>query len=242
MKAIKKFTCALATTAVLAFCSSSAHAVIHTTTNDIILTFSLTVSTNSEKDINPTNIITTVKPLKLVNKNLLAMLGSKDFADETFSNGDQIAVAYDQPWNGDVLIVDKTGSNVLYDATFNRGNTNATLAVDLRHNFGTFSDNINFKPSGSTTYTFFLGGNFTLLDTTNQTSLAGSGPSTLKINQTLNSSKEFSTNPFSAWSDSVNFNFFGADQVEFNDVGGTVSGTVTGKGSGKGRNGAFLID
>ncbi len=242
MKAIKKFTYALVTTAALALCSPSAHAIVTKTTNDIILTISLTISTNSEKFVNPSNIIITVGSEKLVNKNLLTLLGSPEFADETFSNGDQIAIAYDAPWDGDVVVVDKSGSNVLFDATFNRGNTNATLAIDLRRDFGTFSATLNNKPSGSQAYTYFYGGSFALLDNTNDTSLAGTGPSTFKFTQMFNSSKEFSTNPFSSWSDSATFNFFGAGLVRLNGSEATASGTVTGKGSGKGQNSAFILD
>jgi hypothetical protein len=238
MKVMKILTTVIAATAAFAFCASSARAVSLTTTNDIILSLTLTISTNSETFVSDTNYSFKVGSVKLANKNLLQLLGGGNgFADEVFSNTDQIAIAYDAPWGGDVVIVDKTGSNVLYDVTKNGGNTNATLAINLLKNDGTYNEKVDYKPSGSLGFTTYYGGTFTLLDNTNDINITGSGPASVTYTQALTSSKEFSTNELASWTDSATFNFFGASNEHALDKDFvTISGTVTGKGSGKGGN------
>jgi hypothetical protein len=243
MKVLKTFTYALAAAVALAF-SSSSQAAILTTTNDMILTVSLTLSTNNEELISESNIVLKVSSVKLANKDLLTLLGGNGFNNEAFSSSDQIAIAFDSPWDGDVVVVDKTGTNVLFDATKNNGNTNSTLAINLRHEEGTLNVDYSFKPSGSEVATFYNNGSFTLLDRTNNLSITGNGPSTIKFTQNLNSTKEFSTNPFGAWNDSATFDFSGAGTGENVNgfEGATISGTVTGHGTGKGLNNTLTLD
>jgi hypothetical protein len=248
MKVIKTLTCVIAAVATLTLGASSAHAVISTTANDIILNLALTISTNTAASVPVTaSNYYTVKMLsaKLVNKNLLAILGGNDFAKTTFGTGDQIAIAYDYPWNGDVVVVDKSGSNVLYDATYNYGNSNnATFAINLSEESGTFNEKYNYKPSGAVSVTAYDSGSFTLLDGTNNLNLTGSGPSAVTFNQTLSSTKTFSTNPFSAWADSSSFSFYGSSNESALSATNyvTVSGTIKGRGKGKGENAYFYTN
>lgn len=246
MKAIKTLTCATAAAAVLAISASDVQAVGPTTsltTNDVILNFALTISTNTAASVSTTATNYTIKVAseKLVNKNLLTMLEGSDFANVPFAAGAQIAIAYDGPWNGDVVVVDKTGTNVLYDVTENGHSTNATFAINLTQENGAFSEKYNYKPSGSVSSTAYDGGSFTLLDIPNKVSMTGNGPSTVTFTQILNSSKPFTTNPFASWTDSANFSFFGAsNEAALNQTNYvTISGTITGKGKGKGENTYF---
>ena len=248
MRAIKTLTCALAAATALALGTSVVRAVSQTTTNSVILTFNLTISTNSLIFISDTNYAHKVTSVKLTNKNLLALLGGSDFANENLSN-DQIAIAYDAPWNGDVVVVDKTGSNVLYDATFNYGNSNnATLDVNLvtinsSRGRGTQSVTFNYKPSGTIGYTIYNNGTFTLLDNTNNINISGSGSSTVTFAQTFPSGMYFNpTNAYTGpWTDSATFKFFGANnQFGINQTNVTISGTITAKGKGRNGNTYFL--
>jgi hypothetical protein len=243
MNAFKTFTCTVAAAAALAFCAPSTRAVtpITTTTNDIILSLSLTLITNGGGFfISETNFSNTVGKEKLTTKDLLQLLGGGNgFSTNTFSSGDQVAIAYDFPWNGHVVVVDKTGTNVLFDATKNNNNTNATLAINLfAGDAFTESDKVEFKAGGSMTFVTYAGGTFTLFDKTNSINIniTGSGPSPVKFTQKLNSGTQFSTNQFASWTDSADFNFFGATDELWNQ-GATINGTLTGKGSGKGLNG-----
>lgn len=224
---------------------SSARATALYTTNDIILTLSLTITTNSFTFVSNTNYTYKAVSAKLTNKNLLAMLGGRDFANETFSNVDQIAIAYDGSWNGDVVVVDKTGTNVLYDATDNGGNPNATFAINLiaipgAKGRGTQSATFNNGSSGTIGYTMYVGGDFTLLDNPNDININGSGPSTVTFSQ---SNKGYNpTNGYvGPWTDSANFKFSGANnQWGLNVTNVTISGTVTAKGKGSNGNIYFL--
>lgn len=232
----------MAVAAGLAFCVPSAQATITTTTNDIILSISLTVTTNSEVGaFIITNRTYKTGQAKFANKNLLQLLGGGNgFATETFSNGDQIAIAYDGPWDGDVVVVDKTGTNVLFDATRNNGHTN-TLAIDLMKDPGPFNGKVNEKAGGSTTYTQYNAGSFTLLDTNENINISGTGPSTFTFTQIYSSGTAFTTDPGASWSDSATFDFFGAgfNEVAAGESDVAISGTATGKGKGKGMN--FLV-
>lgn len=245
MKAIKTLICALAAIVALAFGASSARAT-QFTTNDIILTFALTISTNSQSFVSDSNYTYKVTSVKLTNKNLLAILAGSDFASENVSN-DQIAIAYDAPWSGDIVIVDKTGTNVVYDVTSNNGNSNnATLAVNLvtvesAKIRGAQSMAFSYKPSGVIGSTMYNEGSFTLLDNPNNINITGTGSSTVTFSQTLSPGAQFTNNPFASWTDSANFKFFGAtNRFGLNQTNVTVSGTITGKGKGKNGNSNFL--
>jgi hypothetical protein len=247
MTAIKTFTCAIAAAVTLAFFTPSIQArPITTTANDIILSLTMTVYTNGGFGDSLTNFTATVGQTKFTTKNLLQLLGGGNgFSTETFSNGDQIAIAYDFPWNGDVVVVDKTGTNVLFDATKNLGNTNATLAISLLNGDGVEYRKVDIKAGGIMSFTTYYGGTFTLQDYTNNIdfNLTASGPSTFKFTQTLIGGKEYSaTNMYASWNDSVTFNFFGANNESVDDHAYvTISGTITGKSNGKGENG-YMVD
>jgi hypothetical protein len=247
MKAIKTLACVIAAVAALVLGTSSASASgPTTTTNDIILTLTLTISTNSVSFASDSNYTYKVTSVKLTNKNLLAILEGSDFANQPFATGDQIAIAYD--WNGDVVVVDKTGTNVLYDATANYGNSNnATLAislatVSLARVRGAESVAFNYKPSGSINYTMDNVGSFTLLDNPNNTYISGNGSSTVAFSQALIKGKDFTTNnPFASWTDSAKFSLSGANnQFGLNQTNVTISGTITAKGKGTSVNLYFL--
>lgn len=239
MKSIKAFTYAVTAAVTLAFCTFNAQArPVTLATNDIILNLALTVQTNADVDVtNIGNFTIPVGLSKFANKDLLQLLGGGNgFSTQTFSNGDQIAIAYDPPWFGDVVVVDKTGTNVLFDATKNNNDTNDTLAINIIAGNGSKYEKVNFKAGGSMTVTTYFAGSFTLLNT-NGIHIIASGPSTIKFNQTLTGGAGFADNLYASWTESATFKLFGAsDEAADNQGGVTINGTITVKGKGKGLN------
>ena len=120
MKSIKLALWAVVT---LAFGISSARAGIGIVTNYSKLTVSAIVTTNGNASTNGSVFKQPVSKVKLGNKQLLALFGQWAGTD-SWPVGAQLAVGWDPypSWNGDILVVDKTGTNVLYDASVSSNN------------------------------------------------------------------------------------------------------------------------
>ncbi len=86
---------------------------IGTVTNFSKLNISLVITTNIYTS-NGNKEITTAKSVKLTNKQFLDLFAA--WAGTTWPSGAQLVQGWDEEWDGDVLVVDKTGTNVLYDA------------------------------------------------------------------------------------------------------------------------------
>src|ERR1700744_3959596 len=95
--------------------SYSGQASIGVTTNFNKLNISIVVTTNATP-VTVDNVTTwKASRAKLANKDLLTIFAGTNFANTIFPTGAQLVVGWDDPWQGDVLVVDKSGTNVLYD-------------------------------------------------------------------------------------------------------------------------------
>lgn len=96
--------------------ATSVKAAIGVTTNYSKLSVSITVSTNSAMIVSGNAWEFPVKTIRFGNKQLLNWFAGWDGADRTSEpwRSAQLAIGWD--WGGDVLVVDKTGTNVLFDA------------------------------------------------------------------------------------------------------------------------------
>ena len=114
MKMMKTTAYAMTMAVALALYSSSARADVVTAYST--MTISLTVKTNFQTS-SSSNQKLQITSAKLVTKDVLNILGSAAFANTNWPVGAKIVVGWDVQWAGDVLVVDSTGTNVLYDAT-----------------------------------------------------------------------------------------------------------------------------
>lgn len=212
--------------AVAVFCTSSARAytndVIGTVANYSTMTVALTVKTNFQTFSSGT-IKTEIVQVKLVNKDLLNILASPDFANTTWPAGAKLVVGWDIQWSDKVLVVDSTGTNVLYNASYNANNN--ALNMYIYYETGV--------QSGQTTpatesYTWYNSGNLQLIDYNNNTKLTGPGPCTQSFTQKYDKSGTPTT-----WSDAESYSQSAASQFLLNRMAIT-SGTVKLSGHGNG--------
>jgi len=112
-----KFTL-MAVAAAMAVSYQAQAGVTSVSTNHAALTVALTVSTNAQETSSGDKFREGAKKVKIDTKDLLDLFAAWDGADRTIEpwKSARLVLAYDQPWNGDVVVVDKTGTNVLFDA------------------------------------------------------------------------------------------------------------------------------
>jgi hypothetical protein len=220
MKTLKTLTIAL-TAAALTFCATSAKAGIGITTNYDTVTFSAILSTNADEASGDV-----LKSQTFVNKNLLSLLTNSDFAGFAFPTGAKLELGWDGSWAGHVLVTDKTGTNVLYDATYNYGEFDvATVVINPWNKTGTFSSK---ETENGGSLVWYNDGSFELMDQNADIYITGTGPATEHF-----SDKSVSANL--TWTDSQTFSMYGA--AETNGISlypGTLSGKITLSGTGKG--------
>ena len=240
MKTLRTLTCAITAAAALTFCASSAKAGIGIVTNYSTLTFNITVSTNIYKSTS-TGYTYTISKKKLVTKDVLAILQGVDFYNGTFPAGSMLVMGWDEEWDGDVLVVDKTGTNVLYDCD-NGGNTgSAYLYMDFFYEDGTYSETEDEKDPGHYDYTYYNSGEFYFYDeTTTQTEdnlylWTEYNPATISYDGNWDKNGQNTT-----WSSSSSQTLGGGDQYFNGDTESTFSGTITTSGHGKGA--AYYLD
>lgn len=237
MKTLKTLTVAVIAAVSLVFCvtSAKAYSVIGYTTNYDTVNFSVTLTTN--KFTATTNeAIANWKYIsvsqKFVTKDLLNLLTNLDFAGTSFPTGSKLVVGWDPQWNGDLLVVDKSGSDVLYDATTHSPNDGNYVAVNFYNQQGSpnFNETANItNMTGSISLAWYNNGSFKLIDQTNGISITGTGPSTEHFNFKAVSAIS------STWSDSQSFVTYGADEISGPSAfPGTLTGSITASGRGKG--------
>jgi hypothetical protein len=112
-----KFTL-MAMASAVAFTYQAQAGVLLQTTNHAKLNVSIVISTNTAAVDNGTSFHNGLKKAKIGTKDLLDLFAQWDSADRTIEpwKTAQLVVGFDSQWNGDVLVVDKTGTNVLFDA------------------------------------------------------------------------------------------------------------------------------
>lgn len=224
----------LATAATFVLGVSSAKATISSVTNYSKLNVSATIITN-ELTVSGSKYTYTTKKAKIGNKQLLDLFAGWDGADRTVNpwKSAKLVVGWSQGWDGDVLVLDKTGTNVLFDADYN---PDAYFTVDFHGAPGAYNGYYIEADPGSENWTVQHSADYTLYDNDyylNYTDLSGPGGDTQKFKESWNASGDGT-----GWSDQESATFpYQGDQY-FLDVGDntTVSGTISASGKGKGVN------
>jgi hypothetical protein len=236
MKPIKLAILATAATFVLGV--SNSKAAIGVTTNYSKVNFSLTVTTNglsTSKTVTGGTLYTyPTGTVKIGNKQLLDLTAHWAGADRTIDpwKSAKLVVGWDSTWDGDVLVVDKTGTNVLYNAD----SGSAYFYVEFDYYDGAYTETeLDADPGYEAwmeTHTayFYLYDDGTYLPYTDIWSYGGDKQS---FKQSWNASGNYTT-----WSDSESAVFPYTGDEYFLDSGEetTCSGTVSASGSGKGDN------
>lgn len=229
MRSVKTITLACAA-AIGVFCAAGANAqsIIGTVTNSEQLTISLTVSTNVETENKNFHVQFAVRSQRLQTKDIMNLLAGPDFANTTWPKNARLVVGLDQEWNNDVLVVDGTGTNVLFDAS--TGDGNAYLTINFFRFGGTWQESFNGNNPGNEEYTWYNNGYFELYDNKSlNIDLWGYGASTEHFTQNWDK-----TGVNTTWSDSENFTPQSAAQSLNGYTQGTLTGTINASGHGKG--------
>jgi hypothetical protein len=236
-RTMKKLLTLAAVAAMLAFCASGAKASIGITTNYTPFNLSVTITTNTLPATNKVGIVTTTTgKVKMDNATLLTIFGG--WATNTWPTGAKLVVAWDEPWNGKVLVVDKSGTNVLY----NPGHTainNTTFALDLQAeldiNTGATIEKIDptnaagsYAITENTLAAFVLESENAYL--TNLT-VEGLGNATQKFTQNWGKGGDLTT-----WSLDIDVPSAQSLAEKYCGAGASVTGSFSTSGSGKGQN------
>jgi len=204
--------------------------IIGTVTNYSKVSFSITVKTNKSSTTVGEVTKTAVGTTKFSNKNILSLLETANWANTTFPDGAQLVVGWDQEWDGAILVVDKTGTNVLYAAT-DTGSQEFYIDFFDEDGASTSVDNENdpgdFTQDGTDMYYFQLE------DDSINLYIWGYPTGTHKFSDKWDADGNFTT---WAESDSIDLSGgMGGDQELNDNSNGSVSGSI--KVSGKGKDG-----
>lgn len=234
MKPIKLGTLVVA--AVFALGVYSTKATIATVTNYSKLNVSATIITNVGIVWSGSKGTYATKAVKIGNKQLLDLFahwdGNKDRTVDPWKSA-QLVVGWSQGWDGEVLVVDKTGTTVLFDADYS---PDAYFTVDFFDQDGASNGTeIDAAPgyeSWTETYTAY----FTLYDDYVYlafTDLSGAGGNMQNFKESWNAS-----DVYTGWSDteSATFPYQGGQYFQDKGAETTVSGTINASGHGKGGN------
>ena len=239
MKTIKSLVCAFAAVAALAFFTTNARAIepapgIGITTNFSALSVSFVVITNGP-EVSSGNTETGIIGKSTINNTFLLNLFAH-WDNTNWPAGSKLEIGWDtNSWNGDVIVADKTGTNVLYDASVG---TNNFFAVDYFEDPGADYNRATLSGTNSfsmLTYTDYDDGACELYDDgvyLPYTDLYLFGGTTVTFTQSwttqgVPTTWHATTDLTAAYN--ANMYFLGYSET-------TVSGTVNANGSGKGIN------
>jgi hypothetical protein len=222
-----------AVAAALALGAFSAKASIGIVTNYSKLTVSGLVTTNVYSASGNLEKWT-AKTAKFGNKQLLDLFAHWD--GTTWPTGAQLVVGWDSIWDGDVLVVDKTGTNVLYDASTGSGSGAAYFYVDFDDEEGCYSEAYLDASPGYESWTEQYTADFELYDDDYYlpyTYFSAYGGNAQKFKQSWDANGNYTT-----WSDSESAVFPNNGDQYWLDFGSetTVSGKIGASGKGKGMN------
>jgi hypothetical protein len=225
MKTLKIMACAFTVAAAFTLCASSAKAGtpgIGMTTNFTPLNVSITVITDGVEKVTSSADTYPVGQAKINNSYLLTLFGH--WAGTNWPSGAKLVIGWDEPWTGDVLVVDKTGTNVLYNASTNEDNYFYVDYLDYE-GAGTW------KYSSTDTYTEYNLGYFELYDDDvylPYTFFYGYGGTTFTFTQNTSSHPTWNVNA------TLNGVYTADDFYFLNRYDVTVTGNANTSGSGKG--------
>lgn len=226
----------LAAMAALALCVSNAKAVpAATVTNYSRLNITGVITTNLPTMTSGNLWERPVRTTKFGNKQLLDIFAH--WADTTWPTGAQLVVGWNSPWYGAVLVVDQTGTNVLFDASSGVVSNETSLAyfyVDFFDEFGAHNESGIVTNPGyyavtdtGTAYFNFYDDNYYLP----YTSISVDGGNKQVFKQTWNSK-----GAPKGWSDLEIAKFPNHGDQKFLNTGWdiTVSGSISASGHGTG--------
>ena len=208
----------------------STKAAVGVTTNYSRLTVSATIMTNGTW----TGTTTEKHPIgttKISNKDLLKFMA--DWNSTTWPVGAQLEF----DWESDeVIVADKTGTNILFYAGegVDNGTIVAHLDIEWDNSSGVYNETYVNKDPGSLTWTESYIGYFQLYydnvdDSSGYVNLHGYGPDAQKFSQKWDANGTYTT-----WTDSESFKVNGSGDV--NDEFAIFGGAATASGKGKGYN------
>lgn len=187
MKITKILTTALAVTAAVALCSS-AKAQVGTSLDNLALSVNLTVRTNNPVHDNGASRVYTTRVVKITNKNLLSLFETWAAADVASSNapvgtvtsfpvGARLVFSYSESFYSKVLVVDKTGTNVLYVVPSQNSDLGHYFQLDFYdEDNGAFTE-VHSDSTSTYNETDYAGGYYEIYDNSANIDLWGYGPS-----------------------------------------------------------------
>jgi hypothetical protein len=224
----------MAMTATLALgYQAQATSFIGTVTNYSKLNVSIVVKTNGTSTTVGNVTKYPVGTVRFSNKDLLALFERSEWANQTFPDGAQLVVGWDNAWGGDALVVDATGTNVIADVTYL--NSGAQQFYVFTYENGDYTDTYNGNDPGYETwnedYMYYV----QLEDDALNLYLWGYPSGRQHFIQNWDANGDYST-----WSDSeviaLRGGMGGDQEVNNNSSGSVVSGTISFNGHGKGVN------
>ncbi len=222
--------------AALAFCASSAKARPDVTTDSTPLNVSIVIITNGVEKTDNDVETGAVGKAKISNSTLLKIFAHWAEVD-SWPAGAKLVIGWD--WDGEVLVVDKTGTNVLFDADATPDNY---FTVDFRDEEGAESYKSVDKDPGSLSYTDYDYGDFEFYDDEvylPYTDLYGEGNTTVSFTQNWNAEDEDTT--WSLTADMKNVQYAEGSDLDWLDEDYIqVGGSIRTSGGGKGANDYFL--
>jgi len=244
METLRNLTYAIAAAGAIAFCAPGARAGNFTTNYDV-LNITGIVQTNIEVNSASETDSSIIHAFTLNNAAILGLFEGPDWYNGTFPAGSKLVVSWDAGENvamantGDILVVDKTGTNVLYDASGEIWSASgaAFMTIDFYQETGACEKNYNPNDPGHYDFIWFNNAKVQILDTvsSDRVSITTTGPSTEISTQAWNASGDFTS-----WSDSEHASTSGAGQQidGYNDA--TVSLQISTSGHGPGEGGWFF--
>ncbi len=204
-------------------------APIGVVTNSSAVTVNLTVTTNAPSKTVGTVTTYKIATAKINNASLLALFAT--WNGTNFPTGARLVIGWDAPYQGDVLVVDTTGTNVLFNASNWSNSANQSCVIDFFFNTGAYTQTYIDASPGYDTWVWYNEGAFTLKDTATSTDLSGFGPSTERFRQNWDSNGNYSS-----WTDSEMFTLNGAAQTFRGVQQSTLKGQINAGGKGRGQN------
>jgi hypothetical protein len=231
---MKVTTLILTAVAALGFSALQAKASIGTTVYYSHLSCSIVVDTNkAEVNLGGSVFHEGSAHANIGNKQLLDLFAMWVGADRTSAPWKTAKLVIGWDWSGNVLVVDQTGTNVLFDAT--EGVSNGSFTVDFFDEFGTGDWTEKDAAPGFYNVTDTDAADWDLFDDEGSipyTSLWGNGSNTQNYHVAWNAS-DVDTN----WSDSENAVFGWTGDQYFDDIGSDTSTKAEFSASGSGKGG-----
>ncbi len=225
----------------LAFCARGATALapgIGMTTNFTALNVSITVITNGPVMASGNTSSSAVGKVT-INNNYLLKVFSYWAHQYAWPAGTKLVIGWDDPWDGDVLVVDGSGTNVLFDASNTGVDAGFTVQFGRYGGAASGKEVSNDSDPVSFNHTSHSRGYFELADDNvylPDTDLSLNASSSVTFTQNLNAEGYGTTWNLTA---SLTAGDDARGEVFLGNSGVTVNGTVSTSGSGKGANYTF---